>query len=701
MATKKVLFSNRVENVDESILNQPRVAKLGNLSRPKWALASKYENVTGANSTDAGAKGNFANITALTGSVTSPVEGDSATLSNTDGTTGSSNTGSSGSVTYLGGTWVVGQEYTTGDITVIDALTSTSTTNALSANQGRLLNLNDIASGAIVGTSLVLTKNDATTITIPNVSNLQGVLDQNNGLEITLSGTNVQVAFDFTELPLVGTVDNANDRIPLYDASGSVHGYITPSQINGSGVTNLAYTASPTQGVVTSDTGTDSTLPAVDNTNAGLMLPADKIKSDFITITQSVDLDDLEQDANDLITLTGVADGSTDMGTYTGSTITDNGDIKSNIQELETAIEALPQGVNDKTNGLDVTINTGNIEVDFDFTELAAIATIDTSNDRIPLYDADGLVHGYVTPAQIAAGSGGTNLTITNHDADSLDIESDTGTDVTLNVATLESGTNLAGLFTPIEKGQLTQQTITYAATINANLNNGNIVYVDMTGDATIAAPSNTMPGETVVYILTANGADRTATFQATSFKEEDGVTDTSSQVITSGTSKAFLYKVGPTVLHRIGGATQTATGVVQYTSGDAEIWASDTGVVFTKAANGEFTFAIPAGVKLYYANIAFTSGETHTASSNKVYILFDYADLRSYNTNAGNVLMPDIQVSPDDAAPSRVAPLNTADDITHGISSRSGGAGSDLEITVISAAQGLTNHMYITFPNH
>jgi hypothetical protein len=46
----------------------------------------------------------------------------------------------------------------------------------------------------------------------------------------------------------------------------------------GGGVANLAYTASPTQGTVTSDTGTDAIIPAADGTNAGLFLPAEKTK---------------------------------------------------------------------------------------------------------------------------------------------------------------------------------------------------------------------------------------------------------------------------------------------------------------------------------------------------------------------------------------------------------------------------------------
>lgn len=45
-------------------------------------------------------------------------------------------------------------------------------------------------------------------------------------------------------------------------------------------------------------------------------------------------------DIADIRTTTGTSDGDTDMGTYSGSTISDNGTTKANIQELETAVEA-------------------------------------------------------------------------------------------------------------------------------------------------------------------------------------------------------------------------------------------------------------------------------------------------------------------------------------------------------------------------
>jgi hypothetical protein len=45
-------------------------------------------------------------------------------------------------------------------------------------------------------------------------------------------------------------------------------------------------------------------------------------------------------DASDLQTLTGIADGNSDLGTFTGSTIADSTTIKAALQALETAVEA-------------------------------------------------------------------------------------------------------------------------------------------------------------------------------------------------------------------------------------------------------------------------------------------------------------------------------------------------------------------------
>ncbi|UOF76762.1 hypothetical protein [Caudoviricetes sp.] len=57
----------------------------------------------------------------------------------------------------------------------------------------------------------------------------------------------------------------------------------------GGGATDLGYTASATQGEVTSSTGASATLPAADVTNAGLMLPGDYSKLFDIEINATAD----------------------------------------------------------------------------------------------------------------------------------------------------------------------------------------------------------------------------------------------------------------------------------------------------------------------------------------------------------------------------------------------------------------------------
>ena len=58
-------------------------------------------------------------------------------------------------------------------------------------------------------------------------------------------------------------------------------------------VTNLGYTPATSSGAVTSSSGTNATLPAVGGANAGLMLPAHKVKLDLITVTQNINLNTL------------------------------------------------------------------------------------------------------------------------------------------------------------------------------------------------------------------------------------------------------------------------------------------------------------------------------------------------------------------------------------------------------------------------
>ena len=62
-------------------------------------------------------------------------------------------------------------------------------------------------------------------------------------------------------------------------------------------------------------------------------------------------------DASDLQTLTGIADGNSDLGTFTGSTIADSTTIKAALQALETALEA------QSLTGLGVTASASELNI--------------------------------------------------------------------------------------------------------------------------------------------------------------------------------------------------------------------------------------------------------------------------------------------------------------------------------------------------
>lgn len=64
------------------------------------------------------------------------------------------------------------------------------------------------------------------------------VTDQPNGTDITLNGADIEINLDATELALIPTVDVANDRIFIYDATDGIHKYVTPGSLGGTD-TNL------------------------------------------------------------------------------------------------------------------------------------------------------------------------------------------------------------------------------------------------------------------------------------------------------------------------------------------------------------------------------------------------------------------------------------------------------------------------------
>lgn len=90
------------------------------------------------------------------------------------------------------------------------------------------------------------------------------------------------------------------------------------------------------------DTGTDIVLEAATSSLAGIMLASDKEKIDFITVSQEVDLDTMEQDLIDIITLSGRPANSTHLGNLSATGfISDNITIEAAFSELDTNLGAM------------------------------------------------------------------------------------------------------------------------------------------------------------------------------------------------------------------------------------------------------------------------------------------------------------------------------------------------------------------------
>jgi hypothetical protein len=83
---------------------------------------------------------------------------------------------------------------------------------------------------------------------------------------------------NFTTAPIIAQQGDCYYNTTLSKFYERINGVWTEYGSSGGGATNLSYTASPTQGQVNSDTGTDAVIPATDGTNAGLFLPSEKTK---------------------------------------------------------------------------------------------------------------------------------------------------------------------------------------------------------------------------------------------------------------------------------------------------------------------------------------------------------------------------------------------------------------------------------------
>lgn len=138
------------------------------------------------------------------------------------------------------------------------------------------------------------------TVYIGNVTNIA----QSRTLsgDISLSGNTGNVIVDRIDGQPVTATGASTGQVLKWDGTAW-----TPSADNtgGAGSTDLSISnITATTLDVVSSSGIDATVPAATSTLAGVMPAADKVKSDFTTVTQAVDLDAIEAASHAAVTVT-------------------------------------------------------------------------------------------------------------------------------------------------------------------------------------------------------------------------------------------------------------------------------------------------------------------------------------------------------------------------------------------------------------
>ena len=246
--------------------------------------------------TDLGSSQNiFKTFTADSGTATADINADTLTI--TGGTAvataivGDTLTITSSDTTYTAG---VGLSLT-GDDFSLDFSELTDMVGAVSATTEFILQdgtteSRKAASEIDLGTlnnNLGWTSNTGTVTSVSGGAGLTGTITTTGSLEVG-AGTGITVNADTIQVS-----DNGISALQLNIVGNGTAGQVISSDADGSfswiaapsGTTNLGYTPSPTNGTVTSSTGSDATLTLADTTNAGLLSPAffDDLNAGVIT----------------------------------------------------------------------------------------------------------------------------------------------------------------------------------------------------------------------------------------------------------------------------------------------------------------------------------------------------------------------------------------------------------------------------------
>jgi hypothetical protein len=267
------------------------------------------------------------------------------------------------------------------------------------------------------------------------------------------------------------------------------------------------------------------------------------------------DVTSVQTDVDDLVTLSGVAVNSTNLGSFTGSTITDNtATVKSALQELEDAVEAAtPSSLQAAYNvGNSITTSGGNA-LTVSGSEQISLTSADAVSNAIVLnannvgggvdIDAGGVVDiaagGAVTINGGAASTLNTtsaNLTLSTttsgtlaaNSAGGLDLDGSTGVTIDANTSGTV-GINAAGGAINIGDDAVAQPINIGTGAAARTITVGNTTLTNTTETELNAARVDINAGANGVQIDAAGASNLTTTAGLLTLAGDDGVAITSS----------------------------------------------------------------------------------------------------------------------------------------------------------------------------
>ena len=219
----------------------------------------------------------------------------------------------SDSLVYIADTQDSGSSYSSKKITVADLLSDVASTTDLGTFSGSTIDNNQSIKAAIQALETAL-ESESTA----RASAISGLVDGAPGLLDTLNELAAAINDDEN---FVTTITN------LIDA-------------NETHIDNVATLTGVAKDSANLGTFTGSTIADSSTLKAAIQA----LETAVETKATSAVVTEIDTNVDDLISLTGVAEQQTGLGTFTGSTISDGANIKDALQDLETAAEAAASG---------------------------------------------------------------------------------------------------------------------------------------------------------------------------------------------------------------------------------------------------------------------------------------------------------------------------------------------------------------------